>query len=84
MNVENKLKEELYQSLKQGDKIRFKWWSNDNLVYIGRIEIDNFGEKYFINESNYQDNILLYEGMRYYNRLMDFGDFTEFELLNNE
>lgn len=67
---------ELKSQLKQGVKVRFKWWGNDTLVYTGRIETD--GETlYFVPEHNYKGGQLLYEGMRYYNPLHTF------ELLRN-
>lgn len=71
---------ELKSQLKQGVKVRFKWWSNDTLVYTGRIEAD--GETlYFVPEHNYKGDQLLYEGMRYYNPLHTFEPFTQFEVL---
>lgn len=76
--------EEQKSLLKQGTKVRFKWWGNKDLLYTGRIEVDKHGSLYFVNEHCY-DGINLSphsEGMRYYNPLSSFGDFTYFEIIN--
>lgn len=73
-----KLKKINYENLKQGDKIKYKRWGSD-LEYIGRIEVKN-GVKYFCSEHNYE-NILLLETIKYYNPLIDFEEFTEFEII---
>lgn len=67
-----------YNSLTQGDKIKFKWYGNSELIYSGRIELSRFGDKYFVNEHNYSNPVIL-ESMRFYNRLMPFEDLTYFE-----
>lgn len=79
---DNKLTKEIKSTLKQGTKIKFMWYGNSTLEYIGRIETDKFGQLYFVNEHNYKDDILVYEGMRYYNPLESFFHFTMFELLD--
>ncbi len=54
-----------YNSLKQGDKIKFKWYGNSELVYIGRIEMSSYGEPFFVNEESYSNPIIL-KSMRFY------------------
>lgn len=71
--------------LKQGTKVKFKWWGNKEAVYTGRIEVDKYNGIYFINEHCFEgeeDLPLHQEGMRYYNRLIEFIPFTYFEILN--
>lgn len=49
---------------------------------MGRIEILEYGDKYFVNEFNYDKNdVLIYESMRFYNFLDSFYYFIEFEIL---
>lgn len=83
LNLENKLTPELEEQLTQGTKVRFKWYGSPN-TYTGRIEVDEHGTKYFINEHAFQDDKLMehQEGMRYYNPLSSFAIFNEFEILN--
>lgn len=73
---------EMYKKLRQGDKIRFKWYGSDR-IYTGRVEIDKFGLKYWCNEVNYIGDEInpVFEGMRYYNNLESFFQFTSFEIL---
>ncbi len=75
-----KIPVEEFNELKQGDKIKFKWYGNSELVYIGFIEIDRFGRKYFCSESNYyEDGRIVNEQRRFYNDLQDYWEFTEIE-----
>lgn len=76
----NKLTPELKSQLKQGSKVRFKWHGNSSMVYIGRIEVRESGELYFVAEHNYKDDILIHETMRYYNPLDKYYHFTSFEI----
>lgn len=79
---ENKLTEEIKANLKQGTKVKFKWYGNADLEYIGRIEVDErFGVLYFVNESFYEGEKLTQENMRFYNRLSSFEHFTMFEII---
>lgn len=68
-----------YDSLSQGDKIRFKWYGNAELLYEGRIEVDRFGGLYFCSEHNYTGHPEILESMRFYNRLMPLEHMTFFE-----
>lgn len=79
---ENKLTAEKERLLKQGSRVEFKWHGSKTL-YTGRIELDKYGNIYFINEHCFENDKLLphCEGMRYYNRLDDFFFFTHFEIL---
>jgi len=79
---ENQLTEEKKKLLKQGTKVEFKWHGSKSL-YTGRIEIDKYGEIYFINEHCFENDKLkdVDEGMRYYNTLDSFFFFTHFEVL---
>lgn len=74
------LTDEIKKSLKQGDKISFRWHGSKEL-YTGRIEVDEFGRLYFVNEHNYNGDELTNEGMRYYNPLESFSWFTEFKVI---
>ena len=78
----SQLTSEMEESLKQGTKVEFKWHGSDRL-YTGRIEVDEFGALYFINEHCFDGNELKEheEGMRYYNRLDSFFFFTYFKIL---
>lgn len=78
--AQNKLTEEIVANLEQGTKVKFKRYSS-SIEYIGRIEINKYGEKFFINEHNFKDNVLIYEGMRYYNRLEITDYYTYFEII---
>ena len=64
-----------FDSLKQGDVIRYKANWNDDLVYHSQIEVNRFGEKFVCGVHNYPNP----GGMRFYNRLPDFRDLTFFE-----
>lgn len=77
------LTEEIKSKLKQGTKVRFKWHGSNDF-YTGRIEIDKYGNLYFINEHCFENDKLkaVYEGMRYYNTLESFFFFTHFEILS--
>ena len=75
------LTDETFNSLQQGTKVRFKWHGSD-LLYEGRIEVDKRGDIYFVNEHNYKDDVLINEGMRYYNELRSFFKFTLFEVFS--
>lgn len=77
----NKLTPEIEKQLVQGTKVRFKWYGNSSLIYTGRIELSKYGDKYFVNEHNYKDDVLIHENMRFYNSLDSFHHFTEFEIL---
>lgn len=69
--------------LKQGDKVAFKWYGNKDADYIGRIEMTQHGEPFWVAEHNYDENgdIKVHcEGMRWYNSLRSFHRFTEFEI----
>lgn len=83
--LNNKLTHDIRLRLKQGSKIEFKWYGNSERMYVGRIEVDNHGALYFVNEFCYEGKDELpshQEGMRYYNRLDDFYHFTYFNLIN--
>lgn len=77
----NKLTDEIKATLKQGSLVKFKWYGNSDLEYVGRIETDKFGQLYFVNEHCYENDILIQEGMRFYNHLESFYYFTMFEIL---
>lgn len=79
----NQLTDEKKKLLKQGTKVEFKWHGSDSL-YTGRIEIDKYGNLYFINEHCFENDKLkdVDEGMRYYNTLESFFFFTHFEILS--
>ncbi len=79
---ENKLTDEKKKLLKQGTKVKFKWYGSDKL-FVGRIEVDKHGGIYFVNEHCFNGDELMStcEGMRYYNRLDNFFFFTYFEIL---
>ena len=74
------LTQEIFESLKQGSKVEFKWYGS-KMLYIGRIEVDQWKELYFVSEHNYTDDVLTSEGMRYYNSLDSFFCFTHFKVL---
>lgn len=74
------LTQEILESLKQGTKVEFKWYGS-KMLYTGRIEVDKYGEFYFVGEDNYTDDVLRSEGMRYYNSLDSFFCFTHFKVL---
>lgn len=76
---------EMYDSLKQGDKIRFRWYGNKSEDYIGRVEINRWGVKYWCGEWNYEGDQLIphCKGMQFYNSLVSFNEFTEFEILKS-
>jgi hypothetical protein len=78
----NQLTDEKKKLLKQGTKVEFKWYGSNSL-YIGRIEVDKYGNLYFINEHCFENDALkdVNEGMRYYNTLESFFFFTHFEIL---
>ena len=80
---DNKLTDEIKSKLKQGTKVRFKWYGNSELEYVGRIELDKWGNNihYWIPEHCFKDDILIYEDMRYYNQLDSFHYFTMFEII---
>lgn len=61
--------------LRQGDKIEFKWHGSD-MLYIGRIEVDEFDEKYFVNEFNYNTDQA--DMMKWYNKFDSFYCLTYF------
>ena len=76
------LTEEIRINLKQGTKVQFKWYGNKDATYTGRIEVGkNQGILYFINEHNFENDVLVNEGMRYYNSLDGFFNFTEFKII---
>ena len=81
MIVDNELTIKKLLKLRQGSKVEFKWWGNKKTLYTGRIEVDKYGEKYFVNEDNYDGETLRIEGMRYYNTLESFGKYTYFKIL---
>ncbi len=81
INLDNVLTDELKSNLKQGTKVEFKWYGNSELVYTGRIGVDKFGRLYFVNEFNYENDVLIQEGMRWYNPLDSFSIFNEFKIL---
>jgi hypothetical protein len=80
---ENKLTDEKKKLLKQGTKVEFKWHGSKSL-YTGRIEVDNHGRLYFVNEHCFENDRLreIDEPMRYYNDLEGFFFFTYFEVLS--
>jgi len=80
---DSQLTQDIYDSLKQGSKIEFKWYGNSELLYVGRIEVNNNGEKYFVAEHNYSGDAIRpeCEGMRFYNSLQSFYCFTYFKLI---
>lgn len=78
---DNKLTKEIESTLKQGSKVKFKWHGSDS-EYTGRIEVnENDNQFYFVNEFNYKGDVLIHEGMRFYNPLERFFHFTMFEVL---
>ena len=79
----NQLTNEKKELLKQGIKVEFRWHGSNGL-YTGRIEVDEYGILYFINEHCFKNDKIKngFEGMRYYNTLDSFFFFTHFELLN--
>jgi hypothetical protein len=79
---DNKLIEEKKKLLKQGTKVQFKWHGSD-MLYVGRIEVDKYGDLYFCAEHNYWGDKLTDSGktMQYYNTLESFFHFTYFEIL---
>ncbi len=78
---DNKLTPEIKRQLKSGTKIKFKWYGNDTMEYVGRIEV-NYDELYWVPEIFYNEQSNLFESMRHYNRLESFFHFTYFEILN--
>ena len=72
---DTKITDEINQYLVQGKRIDFKWCGNLDLVYQGRIEVDNSNHKYFVNEFNYENDKLINEQFRFYNKLKNFGKF---------
>jgi len=78
---ENQLTYKKKALLKQGTKVKFKWHGSNSL-YIGRIELNEYGDIYFINENCFENDKLKYEELRYYNTLASFFPFTYFEILN--
>lgn len=78
---DNKLTDGIKATLKPGSKIRFKWYGNSENEYVGRIETDRFNRLYFVNEHCYENDILIQEGMRFYNPLESFFHFTQFEII---
>lgn len=81
---DNKLTDDIMSQLVQGTKVMFRWHGNSQDTYTGRIEIDKYGNLYFVNEHCYENDILVMEGMRYYNRLDSFLFFTFFQIISNE
>jgi hypothetical protein len=79
---DNKLTDEKKKLLMQGVKVEFKWHGSSDL-YTGRIEVDKYGELYFINEHCFDENGIMpiHEPMRYYNTLDSFFFFTHFEII---
>jgi len=79
---ENSLTQEKKSLLKQGTRVQFKWHGSDRL-YTGRIEINEHGEVFFVNEHCYEGDTLIdwQEPMRYYNRLDGFYFFNQFDIL---
>jgi len=80
---ENKLTKEKKNLLKQGTKVEFKWYGSDRL-YTGRIEVNEFGDLYFVNEHCFENDKLKEEDerLRHYNPLERFYFFTHFEILD--
>jgi len=73
------LASDILTQLQQGTKIEFKDWGHGDMLFVGRIELDRNGRKYFVNEHAYE-NICLLESMRFYNELGD--QFTHFKVLD--
>lgn len=80
--TDNKLTKEIESSLKQGTKVCFTWYGNSELEYVGRIEVNEFGNLFFVNEHFYQNDVLVQESMRFYCPLEGFFFFTKFEVLS--
>jgi hypothetical protein len=68
--------DEIDQQLSQGKRIDFKWYGNIDLVYQGRIEVNDLNYKYFVNEFDYENDKLINEQFRFYNLLESFGKFV--------
>ena len=77
------LTQEIYDKLEQGSKVEFKWHGS-KMLYIGRIELDKSGTKYFVNEHCYENDKIKEcdEGLRFYNSLASFFCFTHFRVLS--
>lgn len=72
-------------SAAQGDKVRFKRFKQ-NEWNIGRIEVNHYGRRFFVNEFCYQDDHLksIYEPMQYYNSVGSYGLIDAFELITED
>lgn len=77
----NMLTDEIKNGLTQGSKVEFKWHGS-SMLYTGRIEINTSGEQFFVNEHEYEDNVLKSEGMRFYNPLDSFYSFPYFKVIH--
>lgn len=80
---DNKLTDQIKAKLKQGTRVKFMWHGSSTYLYTGRIEVDKFGRLFFVNEHNYEEDLLIHEGMRWYNPLESFWHFTMFEIIEN-
>jgi hypothetical protein len=80
----NQLTEEIKIQLKEGTKIEFKWYGNKEILYTGRIEVNEFGELFFVNEHCYTNFPQSLQSMRFYTRLESFYHFTYFKILKND
>lgn len=75
----NALTPEIESQLKQGSKVFFK---RGGMEYVGFIELNKWGDKFFVCDHNYDDKgILKFEGMRFYNRLEGMEWYSEFKIL---
>ena len=76
----NHIDERITSRLRQGSRVEFKFHGCD-IIFRGRIELDDHGSMYFVNEHHYRGKKLLREGMRYYCPLdsITFCEYFKFD-----
>lgn len=77
---------QISNKLQKGDYVEFKWHGNKDNLFKGKIEVDEFNEKFFVPIHCYNKNGNLNEKdilMKYYNPMSRFFFFNYF-IKNNE
>lgn len=69
------------KELQQGTKVKFKT-HHSRKPYTGRIEVNKYGELFFMNEHCFENNELkeIHKPLRHYNRLDSYA-FASFKIL---
>lgn len=77
---DNRLTPQIRSKLQNGTKVKFMWHGNSELIYEGRIKMDNYNNPWWIPEQYYINDVLQDNHIEH--TLDSFFHFTMFEIVD--